>query len=161
MWQCDTAVQLPSGEVCAQHYFESFPVQAAQQIAHRFCPVSFLHASATATGDFMPNPEALNAIRSWIAVGLASAPALGDDLTAGIPDDFVKQRQADSRVRLFPRLFRLLVCFSIVILKQVNAQYLGRWLTMAKLLARTNGLDSVTRSCWEEALRLDGLHRSP
>jgi hypothetical protein len=105
----------------------------------------------------MPNPEALNAIRSWIAVGLASAPALGDDLTAGIPDDFVKQRQADSRVRLFPRLF----CSSNVLLKQVNAQYLGRWLTMAKLLARTNGLESVTRTCWEEALRLDGLHRSP
>jgi hypothetical protein len=107
----------------------------------------------------MPNPEALSAIRSWIAVGLASAPALGDELTSGIPDDFVKQRQADSRVRLFP--FRLVVCSSVVILIQVNAQYLGRWLTMAKLLARTNGLDSVTRSCWEEALRLDGLHRSP
>jgi hypothetical protein len=52
----------------------------------------------------MPNADALNAIRSWIAVGQASSPTLGDDLTAGIPDDFVKQRQADSRVRTFTGL---------------------------------------------------------
>ena len=46
----------------------------------------------------MPSADALNAIRAWIAVGQAATPALGDDLTAGIPDDFVKQRQADSKV---------------------------------------------------------------
>ena len=44
--------------------------------------------------------------------------------------------------------------------KQVNAQHLGRWLTMAKLLARSHGHAAVTRDCWEEALRLDAVHRS-
>jgi hypothetical protein len=44
--------------------------------------------------------------------------------------------------------------------KQVSAQHLGRWLTMAKLLARSHGLAAVTRDCWEEALRLDAVHRS-
>jgi hypothetical protein len=46
----------------------------------------------------MPNLDALNAIRSWIAVGQATMPVLGDDLTSAIPEDFVKQRQADSKV---------------------------------------------------------------
>jgi hypothetical protein len=46
----------------------------------------------------MPSADALNAIRSWIAVNQATCPTLGDHLTAGIPDDFVKQRQADPRV---------------------------------------------------------------
>lgn len=46
----------------------------------------------------MPNAEALSAIRSWIAVGQATIPTLGDDLTAAIPEDFVRQRQADSKV---------------------------------------------------------------
>ena len=45
-----------------------------------------------------PSADALSAIRSWIAVCQASVPTLGDDLTASIPDDFVKQRQTDSRV---------------------------------------------------------------
>jgi hypothetical protein len=61
---------------------------------------------ATATGDFMPSAEALNAIRSWISVGQATVPTLADDLTAAIPEDFVKQRQADSRVSRFPRFSR-------------------------------------------------------
>jgi hypothetical protein len=106
----------------------------------------------------MPSADALNAIRSWIAVCQASAPTLGDDLTASIPDDFVKQRQTDSRVGVHISDARALETHSDA--KQVSAQHLGRWLTMAKLLARSHGIAAVTRDCWEEALRLDAVHRS-
>ena len=81
-----------------QLYCDFVTMQARRFGTSLLCRL-ILRPSATATGDFMPNQDALNAIRSWIAVGMASTPALGDDLTTGIPDDFVKQRQADSKVR--------------------------------------------------------------
>ena len=46
----------------------------------------------------MPSTEALNVIRSWIAVAQSATPVLADDVAASVPDDFVKQRQADVKV---------------------------------------------------------------
>ena len=46
----------------------------------------------------MPTAEAMNAIRSWIAVAQSATPVLADDVAAAVPDDFVKQRQADVTV---------------------------------------------------------------
>jgi hypothetical protein len=66
----------------------------------------------------MPSAEALSAIRSWIAVGQASAPALGDDLTAGIPDDFVKKRKDDPRVR--QRAVQLFLVLNLVVRSPVS-----------------------------------------
>jgi len=46
----------------------------------------------------MPKAAAMNAIPPWIAVAQSATPALADDVAAAVPDDFVKQRQADVTV---------------------------------------------------------------
>jgi hypothetical protein len=102
MWLGDAAIQLPSGDrtSASHHAMQTKTAELFPTPLSHFVSIARLmtRPSATASGDFMPSSEALEVIRSWIAVGQATAPVLGDDLTAAIPEDFVRQRQADSKV---------------------------------------------------------------